>query len=880
MKAISVIQLLLLQKPSKKSKTKDHVSHLGRRLEMWHKGDFLQLLEEGRCLQARLASRKSQAKGGVDNYIFRSMMAQGKVQGALNYLSRDRSGGILSLDDTIPDTNDTSVRSILRSKHPAGRPADPETLLPGSKEAVNPIIYNNLDADRILHAALHTKGASGLSGLDAFAWRRLCSSFKSASNDLCQAIAAAARKICTTDIHPDDISAFVACRLIPLDKRPGVRPIGIGEVPRRIITKAVLSLFQLDVQDAAGPLQLCAGQDGGCEAAIHAMQDIYSQQDVQGALLVDASNAFNSINRQAALHNIGSLCPPLYQILKNTYSAPIRCIVCGDGEILSSEGTTQGDPLASAMYALAMKPLIGKLRANVPEVKQVWFADDATGAGTCEDLRKFWDNLLVHGAGYGYNPNGSKTHLVVKPEHLTKARELFADTDVNITTEGKRHLGAAIGSRAYVEKYVTEKVGKWTEEIRQLAEIAQSQPHAAYCAYTHGLSSRWTYLSRTIPDISPLLQPLEEAIHQHLIPAITGRPSCSNEERDLLALPVRLGGMGVTNPVAMSLHAFESSTRLTALLVAKILEQDHNGTVDIFRAVELKALIHQDNRSRQSQQAKTIHDRLSPQLRRQVELAREKGASSWLSVLPLDDHGFHLHKGAFRDAICLRYAWSLPSTPNKCNCGTTFSTTHAMICPMGGFPTIRHNEVRDLTASLLSTVCHNVVTEPHLQPLSGESIRLHSTITTDEARLDIRARGFWSVAQDAYFDERVFHPNASSNSSGSLSSVYKRHEDIKKRAYGQRVREIEHGVFTPLVFSTSGGMGREATTFYKRLADMLANKQRRPYSVVMSWLRCKLSFAAIRASIMCIRGTRSSHYRPLLDHDIALATSEGGIPQI
>ena len=336
----------------------------------------------------------------------------------------------------------------------------------------------------------------------------------------------------------------------------------------------------------------------------------------------------------------------------------------------------------------------------------------------------------------------------------------------------------------------------------------------------------------------------------------------------------------MTNPVAISLHAFESSTRLTAPLVAKILEQDHNGTVDIFRAVELKALIHQDNRSRQSQQAKTIHDRLSPQLRRQVELAREKGASSWLSVLPLDDHGFHLHKGAFRDAICLRYAWSLPSTPNKCNCGTTFSTTHAMICPMGGFPTIRHNEVRDLTASLLSTVCHNIVTEPHLQPLSGESMRLRSIITTDEARLDIRARGFWSVAQDAYFDVRVFHPNAPSNSSGSLSSVYKRHEDIKKRAYGQRVREIEHGVFTPLVFSTSGGMGREATTFYKRLADMLASQQRRPYSVVMSWLRCKLSFAAIRASIMCIRGTRSSHYRPLPDHDIALATSEGGIPQI
>ena len=204
-----------------------------------------------------------------------------------------------------------------------------------------------------------------------------------------------------------------------------------------------------------------------------------------------------------------------------------------------------------------------------------------------------------------------------------------------------------------------------------------------------------------------------------------------------------------------------------------------------------------------------------------------------------------------------------------------------MICPMGGFPTIRHNELRDITASLLSDVCHNVATEPRLQHLSGESMTHRTAITTDEARLDIRARGFWTAAQDAYFDVRVFHPNAPSNSSGSIIATYKKHENIKKRAYGQRVRDIEHGVFTPLVFSTTGGIGQEACTFYKRLAYMLSYKQKKSYSLVISWLRCKLSFAAIRSSIMCIRGTRSSNKRPLRDaDDITLATSEGGIPQV
>ena len=130
---------------------------------------------------------------------------------------------------------------------------------------------------------------------------------------------------------------------------------------------------------------MCAGQGGGCEAAVHGMRQFFAEQYVQGALLVDASN---TINRQPALHNIKSICPPLHQILVNTYRAPIRCIICGGGEITSSEGTTQGDPLAMVMYAVAVKPLIGKLKSDVHIVKQVWYADDTTGAGTCDDLKK------------------------------------------------------------------------------------------------------------------------------------------------------------------------------------------------------------------------------------------------------------------------------------------------------------------------------------------------------------------------------------------------------------------------------------------------------------------------------------------------------------
>ena len=111
------------------------------------------------------------------------------------------------------------------------------------------------------------------------------------------------------------------------------------------------------------------------------------------------------------------------------------------------------------------------------------------------------------------------------------------------------------------------------------------------------------------------------------------------------------------------------------------------------------------------------------------------------------------------------------------------------------------------------------------------------------------------------------HPNAPSNRSGSISAAYKKHEDIKKWAYGQRVRDVEHGVFTPLVFSTTGGMGQKVTTFYKRLADMLAWKEQKPYSVVITWLRCKLSFAAVRSSCASMgqgHPTTDPYVRPIL----------------
>ena len=121
-----------------------------------------------------------------------------------------------------------------------------------------------------------------------------------------------------------------------------------------------------------------------------------------------------------------------------------------------------------------------------------------------------------------------------------------------------------------------------------------------------------------------------------------------------------------------------------------------------------------------------------------------------------------------------------------------------------------------------------------------------------------------------YFDVRVLNPLASTNSRHGSAGMYRAHKQEKKRAYEQRVREMEHSSFTPLVLSATGGMGNEATTFFKHLASLLAEKWDSHYSSTLCWLRCRLSFSLLRSAIQAIRGARSSRGHAAVPHIAAI----------
>ena len=191
----------------------------------------------------------------------------------------------------------------------------------------------------------------------------------------------------------------------------------------------------------AGSLQVCAGQEAGTEAAIRAMYDIYNDEHSEEVVLVDAENAFNSINRNVMLHNISLLCPTISTYVSNCYQSPARFFVIIEKEILSKEGTTQGDSTSMGTYALGVTPLLHFLHEFIlmkeHRSKEVAFVDDLTVAGNIEEIKQYWELLVQVGPRDGYYPKPSKSHLIVKEEHLGKTKFIFKGSEVKITKSGQ-----------------------------------------------------------------------------------------------------------------------------------------------------------------------------------------------------------------------------------------------------------------------------------------------------------------------------------------------------------------------------------------------------------------------------------------------------------
>ena len=174
-------------------------------------------------------------------------------------------------------------------------------------------------------------------------------------------------------------------------------------------------------------------------------------------------------------------------------------------------------------------------------------------------------------------------------------------------------------------------------------------------------------------------RPLEDAISTSFIPSLLGR-SVTPRERKLLALPARHGGLGITDPTANCKSDFSSSLALSGPLIDLIRGQENafdpsslkKSQQSIRKELKAKSNILDQTRLEE------VLSGASDKLKLAIKCATEKGASSWVTARPLEDHQTVLHKGDFRDAIFLRYLWTPNGLPSLCSCGNHFSTEHSL----------------------------------------------------------------------------------------------------------------------------------------------------------------------------------------------------------
>ena len=216
---------------------------------MWEEGNIKELLKEGSTIQAQLKKSMKVIDDSTLAKRFATMVFNNNFKGAMSLVTEKGKGGILALNE--------KTKKEMSSKHPKAEPIHPEALITGEvPPSLHPVFYSELDGELVKKCALRTKGGAGVSQQEDVLWHKMVTGYKDSSSSLCHAVAVLGRRLATECVDPKGLEALLANRGIAIDKCPGLRPVGVGEIVRRIIGKAVMSITGEKVQEAVGALQL------------------------------------------------------------------------------------------------------------------------------------------------------------------------------------------------------------------------------------------------------------------------------------------------------------------------------------------------------------------------------------------------------------------------------------------------------------------------------------------------------------------------------------------------------------------------------------------------------------------------------------------------
>jgi hypothetical protein len=898
-----VFAAVVLQTAPGVKRARDIRKRLTQRMDLWDQGRFIALVDD---TVAEVQSRHGSHPAPDDEArarAFNAKVLSGRLRPAVRALTNRDQGGVLQPDDVCSKTG-RPVLEVLRGKHPAMRDPDPDLTDPdrGSFEAYAeetptpvPVVITGEVVEQV---ASRLSGGAGPGGTDAVDLRNWLLRFGAESESLRDALAVIAEWLANE--HPPWAAyrALMACRLVALDKCPGVRPVGIGEVYRRLIAKCVLEVAGGQATTAAGNLNLCAGLPAGIEGAVHALRKAATQprrphlperrpdpargrepegelhtqpepepmgeeepDDPDGTLLVDAMNGFNELGRRAMLWTVRHRWAAGSRFAFNCYRHSAQLILRRPGRsgytLLSAEGVTQGDPLSMVLYGLALVPLADTLRQEHPAVIQAWYADDSALQGRTSAIAAAMTSLQRLGPERGYFPEPAKSIFICAPDDQPAAVQRLEAFSFRFC-DGHRYVGGFLGSDDALGKWLGPKIQQWVQGIETLAKVARRYPQTAYAGLTKSLQQEWQYLQRVVPACGAAFEPVEAAIRTVFLPALL-QGTEGETQRELTSLSVRRAGLGLLNPTRTAPDCFTASEACTKLLARSLRKGQ---ALDSNLHSRQAAVERRKTRKAREAAEETALAALTAEAPSSVKrrLVRAKETGTWLTTTPNRLNGTELSADEFRDSLRLRLGLAPLNLPAKCDgCGETFSVGHALICKQGGLVTLRHNDV----AAEWHHLCARALTPA---AVSDEPLIHHSrdgaagtgapgTEIRPEIRGDVAVHGFWRRGATAIFDIRVTDTDAPSYRGMAPKKVLEKHEKEKKDKYVEPCL-ARRRTFTPLVFSVDGLRGTEAEAASKRLASRLAAKWKRTYSEVCGFVRSRLALTLVRTTSLCLRGAR------------------------
>jgi len=612
---------------------------------------------------------------------------------------------------------------------------------------------------------------------------------------------------------------FFGGRLIALEKKAGgLRPIVIGLTLRRLVSKCANTVVSASLQDKFLPRQLGVGTSGGCEAAVHSVRRFIQSMPLDYVVAkIDFTNAFNALHRDHMLATVFRESPEIYKYCHLAYSSP-SVLFFGEFQLMSEEGTQQGDPLGPLLFCLAVQHLLNSLNSSFV----AGYMDDFTVGGTETDVDRDVQHIIQAGSDIGLNVNISKCEIIHDVRHTLSSCTLQSFPQV--PPQEACLLGCPLFDGPALDESVQTCCNILSQAIIRLKDICS---HDALVLLRASFSSpKIQFLLRGTPcKDHPLLNRFDNLLRDGLS-SITNT-NLSDLQWLQASLPVKDGGLGMRRVTSLALPCFLASAAATSTLQDAILVDRNPGP---YRQFTEYKLVWSDLFSSEIPEPPAAHKQNSwdrpviecdkatvwksssdPTSQRRLAAVSAPHSGDWLHAMPITACGLKLDDEAVRVAVGLRLGVDLCGS-HKCPCGALVepSGSHSFSCKLAFGRMARHHALNDLVYRAF--VSANI-------PVTKEPVGLNRT---DGKRPDGLTLIPFQSGRALTWDVTVTH---------TMAESYARHGDIvaghaaelaSVRKQDKYVNLTSSYLFQPLAFETMGPINSSGLMFLTELGRRIS----------------------------------------------------------